>query len=115
MQCGAGIPVNPDKSEVVCKFCGAEYDIVKVHPQRVNGHPQFDLTSIFIGAVGGFIIGGIVFTGFGREMAKGAIKRGARLAGIAEERIEEYLRRGEAPPGMRVVGYEATGEPIYGR
>jgi len=95
-KCGAGIPVNLNQSEVTCKFCGAEYDVVKRHGQRVHGSPQFNLTSILIGGIGGFIIGALVFTPFGRETAKAAIKRGARLAGVAEERVEEYIRRGEA-------------------
>jgi len=96
VQCGAGIPVNLNEREVACKFCGAEYDVVKRHGQRVHGSPQFDLPSIVIGAIGGFVFGGLVFTAFGREMAKAAIKRGARLVGVAEERVEEYMRRGEA-------------------
>lgn len=90
-QCGTGIPVNLNQTEVTCNFCGAEYEVVKRHGQRING--QFTFTDgLLIGGIGGLILGGIIFTGFGRELAKSAIKRGARLAGVAEQRVEEWAR-----------------------
>jgi len=93
-QCGTGIPVNLNQSEVECKFCGAVYDVVKRHGQRINGQFGF-AEGLLIGGVVGLVLGGVVFTGFGREMAKGALRRGARLAGVAEARVEEMIRRGE--------------------
>lgn len=89
-QCGTGIPVNLNQRAVTCNFCGAEYEVVKRHGQRING--QFGLDALLIAGIGGFIFGGIVFTEFGRSLAKSAIKRGARLAGVAEERVEEWAR-----------------------
>ena len=93
-QCGAALPVRPDQESVTCKFCHSEYDVVKVHGQRING--QFGFTEgLLIGGISGLILGGILFTGVGREMAKATLKRGARLAGVAEERVEEMIRKGE--------------------
>lgn len=90
-QCGTGIPVNPNQSEVTCNHCGAQYEVVKRHGQRING--QFGFTEgLLIGGISGLVLGGIIFTSFGHEMAKSAIKRGARLAGVAEERVEEWAR-----------------------
>jgi len=91
-QCGAALPVRTDQDAVTCRFCNSEYEVVKVHGQRVNGHPQFDSTSLLLGGIGGFILGGIVFTSFGRSMAKRAIAKGMD---VTEEAIERAMERGE--------------------
>jgi len=90
-QCGAGLPVNPNQSEVVCQFCGAEYDVFKRHGQRING--QFGFTEgLLFGGIAGLILGGIVFTGFGRATAKKAIAKGMA---VTEEVITRAMERGE--------------------
>jgi len=90
-QCGAGLPVNPSQKEVECKFCGNIYEVRRVHGQKING--QFGFTEgLLIGGIGGLILGGIVFTSFGRETAKKAIAKGMA---VTEEVVGRALERGE--------------------
>lgn len=90
-QCGAGLPVRQGQGIVTCRFCGSEYDVVKVHGQRVNG--QFTFTDgLLWGGLAGLILGGIAFTSFGRSMAKRAIAKGMA---VTEEAIDRALERGE--------------------
>jgi len=56
-QCGAGLPVSLDQSEIKCKLCGAVYEVHRVHGrvQRVNGqiirqYPVPFPTSLGLGA-----------------------------------------------------------------
>jgi len=92
-QCGAALPVRPDQKTVTCQFCNSEYDVVKVHGQRVNGSPQFGFTEgLLIGGIGGLILGGIVFTSFGKQTAKTAIAKGMA---VSEEIVSRALERGE--------------------
>jgi len=44
------------------------------------------------GFILGLIAGFFIFTSLGREMAKAAIQRGAA---VTEEKVEEWIRRGE--------------------
>ena len=90
-QCGAGIPVSANQSEVKCEFCGAEYDVVKRDSQRIDG--QFGFTEgLLIGGIAGLVLGGIVFTSFGRATAKTAIAKGMA---VTEEVVSRALERGE--------------------
>lgn len=90
-QCGAALPVRPDQESVTCKFCHSEYDVVKVHGQRING--QFGFTEgLLIGGIAGLVLGGIVFTSFGRSTAKIAIAKGMA---ISEEVVSRALEKGE--------------------
>ena len=90
-QCGAALPVRPDQESVTCKFCHSEYDVVKVHGQRING--QFGFTEgLLIGGIAGLVLGGIVFTSFGRATAKTAIAKGMA---VTEEVVSRALERGE--------------------
>jgi len=92
-QCGAALPVHSGQQVVSCKFCGAEYDVVRPHAQRVHGMPEFGFTEgLLIGGVGGLVLGAIVFTSFGRQTAKAAIARGMA---VTEEVVSRALERGE--------------------
>jgi len=48
---------------------------------------------LLVGVLLGLMIGGVAFTRLGRELAVYAIRRGAA---VAEEKVREWLRRGEA-------------------
>jgi len=89
--CGAALPVRQGQQSVTCRFCGSEYDVVKVHGQRING--QFGFTEgLLIGGLAGLVLGGIVFTSFGRATAKAAIAKGMA---VTEEVVSRALERGE--------------------
>lgn len=90
-QCGAGLPIKNGQSVVQCGFCGAEYEVHRVHGQKING--QFSFTEgLLIGGIGGLVLGGILFTSFGREKAKQAIAKGMA---VTEEVVGRALERGE--------------------
>jgi hypothetical protein len=50
--------------------------------RKIDGQIQIDWASLFAGGLVGFIVGGLIFTPFGRSLGKGAITRGAKAAGI---------------------------------
>ena len=73
------IPVNPDKTELTCQFCGSEYEVVKSYR---NGKPSPSQLGWFLGGVAiGFLLGW-------------PISRAA-LAAVARVSIEELERRAE--------------------
>lgn len=92
--CGAGLPVNGDEDVVTCQFCGAEYDVVRrgqaKHARAVDRQLVADLQSaavgFLIGGIGGFIIGGLIFTPYGRSLGIRTVERGARAVGISSRR-----------------------------
>jgi len=90
-QCEATLPIKHGQKTVTCGFCHSEYDVVKVHGQRING--QFGFTEgLLIGGIAGLVLGGIVFTSFGRSTAKRAIAKGMA---VTEEVVGRALERGE--------------------
>jgi len=90
-QCGAALPVRQGQQSVTCQFCHAEFDVVRLHGQRING--QFGFTEgLLIGGIAGLVLGGVVFTSFGRATAKAAIAKGMA---VTEEVIDRAMERGE--------------------
>lgn len=91
-QCGCDLQVNPRQTEVQCNSCGSIFDVVRPHGQTVHGKPGWDLTSIAVGGIFGFIIGAIVFTPYGRSLGKPVVTGAARVVTAAEERAARRIR-----------------------
>jgi len=78
-QCGAALPVRIDHETVTCRFCHSEYEVVRVHGQRINGQLTFS-EGLLIGGIAGLVLGGVVFTAFGRATAKKAVSKAFNIA-----------------------------------
>lgn len=82
--CGAGLPVNPNKREITCGFCGSIYEVVKKLP---HGKPS-------PGQLGWFLGGAFVGFLIGWPISRAALATVAKVSiGELEKKAEEWGKR----------------------
>ena len=82
VRCGS--KVCSTGATAVCPMCGQQY--------KLEGDPP-EWGWLAGGFILGLIAGFFIFTSLGRELAIAAIQKGAE---VTRERVEEWLRKGEA-------------------
>ena len=81
--------VSPKDTYVVCPNCGQAYEL------SMTQLPTFQIgwgTIFLVGlAIGGLIVGPLIWTAVGRHLAVQAIKKGAR---VTEEKVKSWIEAG---------------------
>ena len=85
--CGAKIPVNPDKHELSCQFCGSIYEVVRTLESNSQARPS-------PGQLGWFLGGVVVGFLLGWPISRAALATVAKVSvAELERRVEEWGRR----------------------